>query len=46
LLKDSVLAERLGKAAAESVRDFSWNSIAQKYESIYREVRRQRNKDG
>jgi glycosyltransferase involved in cell wall biosynthesis len=38
LLKDSVLAERLGKAAAESVRDFSWNSIAQKYQSIYQEV--------
>jgi glycosyltransferase involved in cell wall biosynthesis len=46
LLKDSVLAERLGKAAAESVRDFSWNSIAQKYQSIYQEVRRQRNKGG
>jgi len=46
LLKDPVLAERLGKAAAESVRDFSWNSIAQKYQSIYEEVRRQRNKGG
>ena len=46
LLKDSVLAERLGKAAAESVRDYSWNSIAQKYQSIYQEVRRQRNKGG
>lgn len=46
LLKDPVLAERLEKAAAESVRDFSWNSIAQKYQSIYQEVRRQRIKGG
>jgi len=38
LLRDSVLAERLGKAAAESVRAFSWNSIAQKYQRIYQEV--------
>jgi len=38
LLKDPVLAKRLGKTAAESVRDFSWNSIAQKYQNIYREV--------
>jgi glycosyltransferase involved in cell wall biosynthesis len=38
LLKDPVLAEKLGKAAAESVRDFSWNNIAQEYLSIYREV--------
>jgi glycosyltransferase involved in cell wall biosynthesis len=42
LLKDPVLAERLGKAAAESVRNFSWNSIAQKYQSIYREVCRRK----
>jgi glycosyltransferase involved in cell wall biosynthesis len=40
LLEDPVLTERLRKAAAESVRDFSWSNIAQKYQNIYREVRR------
>lgn len=40
LLKNPVLAEKLGKAAVESVREFSWNNIAQKYLSIYREVSR------
>jgi glycosyltransferase involved in cell wall biosynthesis len=38
LLNDPVLAEKLGKAAAESVRDFSWNNIAQMYLRVYREV--------
>jgi glycosyltransferase involved in cell wall biosynthesis len=46
LLKDPVLTERLGKTAAESVRDLSWNSIAQKYLRIYQEVRRQRKRGG
>jgi glycosyltransferase involved in cell wall biosynthesis len=46
LLKDPGLAGRLGKAAAESVKDFSWDNIAQKYQSIYQEVLRQRNKSG
>jgi glycosyltransferase involved in cell wall biosynthesis len=44
LLKDPILAERLGKAAAESVRDFSWNRIAQKYQNIYQRVRPQNKK--
>jgi glycosyltransferase involved in cell wall biosynthesis len=42
LLRDLVLAKRLGKAAAESVRGFSWKSIAQEYENLYQEVCQQR----
>jgi len=42
LLKDPALAEKLGKAAAVSVHDFSWNNIAREYLNIYRQVIRQR----
>lgn len=42
LLKDPALAENLGKAAAASVKDFSWNKIATEYLNIYRQVIRQR----
>jgi glycosyltransferase involved in cell wall biosynthesis len=38
LMKDSVLTERLKKAAVESVRDYSWSKIAEKYQHVYREV--------
>jgi glycosyltransferase involved in cell wall biosynthesis len=41
LLKDPVLAKKLGKAAAESVKDFSWNNIAREYLNVYLEVSRQ-----
>jgi glycosyltransferase involved in cell wall biosynthesis len=42
LLRDPALAENLGKAAAASVKDFSWNNIALEYLNIYRQVCRQR----
>jgi glycosyltransferase involved in cell wall biosynthesis len=38
LLNDSALAERLRKAAVETVRNYSWSKIAEKYQNIYREV--------
>jgi len=41
LLKDPVLAEKLGKAAVESVADFSWNNITKAYLRIYEEVSRE-----
>lgn len=40
LLKDPALAKKLGEAAADSVKNFSWNDIAQEYLDIYREVSR------
>jgi glycosyltransferase involved in cell wall biosynthesis len=38
LLTDSELRIKLGKVAAESVKDYAWNKIAEKYEDIYRKV--------
>ena len=42
LLTDSELRRKLGKAAAESVKDYTWSKIAEKYEKIYYEVLQQR----
>jgi len=38
LLANPELKKRLGRAAKESVKDYTWNKIAEKYEIIYREV--------
>jgi glycosyltransferase involved in cell wall biosynthesis len=35
LLSDSGLRRKLGEAAAESVKDYTWSKIAEKYERIY-----------
>jgi glycosyltransferase involved in cell wall biosynthesis len=35
LLSDSGLRRKLGRAAAESVKDYTWSKIAEKYERIY-----------
>jgi glycosyltransferase involved in cell wall biosynthesis len=42
LLDDSAFAERLRRAAVESVKDYSWSKIAEKYENIYRDIARAR----
>lgn len=42
LLENPAFAKKLGKAAAESVQDFSWENIAQKYLCTYREVSEQK----
>jgi len=41
LLTDSELRRKLGKAAAESVKDYTWSKIAEKYEKMYHEVLQQ-----
>jgi len=38
LLIDSELRRRFSKAAAESVKDYSWRKISEKYEEIYHEL--------
>lgn len=38
LLTNSVLRRKLGKAAAESVKDYTWSKTAEKYEKIYYKV--------
>jgi len=43
LLTDSELRRRLGKAAAESVKDYTWSKIAENYEILYHEALRPRN---
>lgn len=35
MLSDSGLRRKLGEAAAESVKDYTWSKIAEKYERIY-----------
>ena len=35
LLSDSELRRKLGKAAAESVKDYTWSKTAEKYERVY-----------
>jgi glycosyltransferase involved in cell wall biosynthesis len=35
LLSDSILRKKLGEASAESVEDYTWSKIAEKYEKIY-----------
>jgi len=42
LLTDSELRRKLGKAAAKSVKDYTWSKIAEKYEIIYQEALRLR----
>lgn len=37
-LNDSELGRKIGKAAAESVKDYKWSKIAKKYERIYETV--------
>jgi len=39
LLSDSELRRKLGEAAAESVKDYTWSKIAEKYERIYMAAR-------
>jgi glycosyltransferase involved in cell wall biosynthesis len=38
LLTDSRLRRKMGKAAAESVKDYSWSNIAERYEKLYCEL--------
>lgn len=42
LLTDSELRRKLGKAAAESVKNYTWSKIAEKYERIYEATSRVR----
>jgi glycosyltransferase involved in cell wall biosynthesis len=35
LLSNSGLRRKLGRAAAESVKDYTWSKIAEKYERVY-----------
>jgi glycosyltransferase involved in cell wall biosynthesis len=42
LLTDSWLRRKLGEAAAESVKDYTWSKIAEKYEIAYQEVLQRR----
>ena len=42
LLTDSELRRRLGDAARESVKDYTWSKIAEKYEIVYQKVLRPR----
>lgn len=42
LLNDSELRRKIGKAAAETVKDYTWGKIAKKYEIVYHEALRLR----